>query len=122
VSRNQLEVADALIVATRNWQRHPREYPTVDATGKRLCDTMSSASLGAAFGLPSVSVAGRASSTEDLPGERLEWLENRIRGIMGEPESPACNQGRLNLFVPGRGCVPVGNLVRLSSEPRRGDG
>jgi len=49
LGRSLLQVARALLVAARNWALYPPEHPTVEASVKRLGDTIHESSLGAIF-------------------------------------------------------------------------
>src|SRR2546428_3908226 len=51
LGRSLLQMARALLVATRNWSLYPPEHPTVAASVKRLAEAIHEPSLGAIFTL-----------------------------------------------------------------------
>jgi HEAT repeat protein len=51
LARGVLQLARALLIATRNWSLYPPEHPTVGASLSKLADAIRQSSLGAVFSL-----------------------------------------------------------------------
>lgn len=69
VARGLLQLARALLVATRNWTLYPPDHPAVGVSVQRLADAIRQSSLGAAFAIgitpETLMVEGAAPTTID---------------------------------------------------------
>ena len=82
VGRGLLQLARALVVATRNWTLYPPDHPAVGASVQRLADAIRQSSLGAAFAIgitpETLMVEGTApSSPETAITEAAALLHDR---------------------------------------------
>ena len=69
LARGLLQLARALLAATRNWTLYPPEHPTVQASVSRLSDAIQQTALGAIF---SVGITPDTLMVEGAPADRSQ--------------------------------------------------